>query len=447
VATPIERARAYIERHLWSSEPLEPAPLGWLRSLVQLAIVIGEGFVKDQLLLRAHSLTYLSLLALVPLLALAVTIVGLVGGSDVVLEWIVDQITAGSPGAKEHLLPMVERMDFRALGPLSGGLLIGSTVLAVGAAERALNAVWGVTEQRPWSRRVPDYLAVLVVAPLMLGIAIPLGTGLQSQWLVQRALELPGFEVLYTFGLRQLPTLLITLGFCFVYWFLPNTRVPAGSALLGGLVGSLLFAVAQSLYVTLQVGVAKYDAIFGAIASLPLLMVWLYVSWAIVLLGAEVAYARQTLPLFRREVRGAPAGSAARETIGLSIALACARVFREGGAPWTAEALSDELDVPLRTVRDVLRELSIPGILSPCGGSNVDAFQLGRPMEQIRVADVLLALRGTRDAGVAQVALSRAVEKALAQVDEAAAAPAVSCNLRDLTDRLLAGVDPPEGAS
>ena len=165
-----------------------------------MTIVIGTGFVKDHLLLRAHSLTFLTLLSIIPLLALAVTFIDLVGGSNQILEWAVDQITAGSQEAKDYLMPLVTGLNFRALGPVSGGILIASTVLTIGAAEQALNAVWGVTEQRPWVRRIPDYLAVLVVAPLVAGIALPIATGLQSQALVLKLLEFPAFAFIYETG-------------------------------------------------------------------------------------------------------------------------------------------------------------------------------------------------------------------------------------------------------
>lgn len=429
------RARSFVSENLWSREPL-PAPLSWLRSVTQLGIVIAEGFAKDQLVLRAHSLTYLTVLSIVPLLALVATFASMLDVRERVLDMVLAQIAATVPEAREKLAEWAERLDFGALGPVMGAVLISTTVLALGGIEKALNAIWGVTRQRAWVRRVPDYLAVLVIAPLLLGIAIPLRASLESQWVVQRILEIPALAQAYDFGLTQAPLILVVVAFSFMYWFLPNTEVRARSALLGGVLGGVLFGVGQTLYVTLNVGFAKYNAIFGGFAAAPLFLVWVFFSWAIFLLGAEVAYAHQTLARYRREVRGAPAGPAEREAIGLAIALECGRAFRDGAAPWKVDGLSEHLDVPLRTVRDVTERLADEGLLSPCGEEAGDAFQLGRAAERVRLGDVLRALRGPRAIRFAEPDVTQQVQKALDAVDGAAAKISEDCTLADLVEAL-----------
>ncbi|MBW2373461.1 MAG: YihY/virulence factor BrkB family protein, partial [Deltaproteobacteria bacterium] len=153
----------------------------------------------------------------------------------------------------------------------------------------------------------------------------------------------------------------------------------------------------QGLYVGLQVGAAKYSAVFGSFAALPLIIVWIYFSWSVVLLGAEVAFAHQHLARYRREVRGAVPGLAARESIGLGIALEVARRFAESGEPWTADMLSELLDVRVRTVREILAQLENVGVVAELADEDkVGQYQLGRPAERISVRDVLTALRGER---------------------------------------------------
>jgi membrane protein len=310
-------------------------------------------------------------------------------------------------------------VKFGALGTLGGALLILTTILAVGNVERALNAIWGVTKQRPWVRRIPDYLAVVLISPLLLGVALSLGASLSSPWVVQKLLESPVFATLYDAGLSQAPTVLVIAGFTFLYWFLPNTDVRFRSALLGGTVAGILFGVAQRLYLGLAVGVAQYDAFFGGFAALPLLMVWIYFSWAVALLGAQVAYAHQTLPLYRREVRGAPAGPAARESIGLAVALAIAHAFRHGGRPWDEDALSEHLDVPPRTVRDVIAQLEKGGIVAPLADpTRSGVWQLARPADRVHVIDVVEALRGPRETPLGSHALAAQVESVFAEIDQ-----------------------------
>jgi membrane protein len=351
-------------------------------------------------------------------------------------ELILNQVAAGSPEAAKRIQPFVENLNFAALGVSGAAVFFFTTVLAIGNVEKALNQIWGLKRQRSWERRIPDYLAVLIVSPILLGMALSLGGTFQSQVLVQRMLEVPLFAALWDLGLRQLPLLFATVGFSFIYWFLPNTRVRIVSALLGGIVAAILFSLAQYAYVQFNVGVMRYNTIFGSIAFLPLLMVWLYFCWAIILFGAEVAYAHQTLPLYRREVRGAPAGAAARESIGLAIAIELARAFRDGRAPWSVDALSDFLDVPLRTVREVTGELESVGILVPCAGEPVGGYQIGRPLERIHIDDVLTAVRGSRSAAIGDAHLERLVREVLGDVDRAAAQVSEARTLRDLVEEL-----------
>lgn len=404
---------------------------------MQLSVIIGEGFVRDQLLLRANALTYLSLLALIPLIAIAVSVSTALGvNPGNMTRMILEQVAAGSPRAVEQILPLVENLNFAALGATGAAVLILTTVLAIGNVEQTFNQIWGVKRQRSWERRIPDYLAVLIVSPILLAAALSLGGTLQSQALVQRMLEVPIFAVLHDMGLRQAPFALSAFAFSFLYWFLPNTRVRVTSALLGGIVAAVLFGIAQYAYLSFNVGVMRYNTIFGSLAFLPLLMVWIYFCWAIILLGAEVAYAHQTLQLYRREVRGAPAGAAARESIGLAIAVELARAFHHGRPPWSVDSLSDHLDVPLRTVRDVTGELERAGILVPSAGEPAGGYQIGRPLDRIRVQDVLAAMRGSRDAAIGDAAVARVVSEALGEVDRSASQVSELRTLRDLVEEL-----------
>jgi membrane protein len=375
-------------------------------------------------------------LSLVPLLALAVSIVDLLGASDQLVRVIVAQVAAGSPEAIDYILSLVEGLDFGALGTFGGAILIATTVLTIGNIERALNAIWGVRQQRPWVRRIPDYLAVLVISPLLLGVALSVAASLRSQWVVQRLLELPGFSAVWSLLLALTPMLLAGLGFTFLYWFLPNTTVRASSALLGGLVAGILFAVAQRVYLEFSVGAARANAVFGTFALLPLLLVWIYFSWAIILLGAEVAYAHQTLPQYRREVRGGPLGPAVRETLGLAVTLEVARSFAAGRADWSEESLSDTLDVSLRAVREVVACLEKANVLARRPVEHGEALQLARPAGSIRVADVLAALRGPRRIALTPDEVAATVTEVLSAIDEDAERGAGSRTLEDLVEAI-----------
>ncbi len=152
-----------------------------------------------------------------------------------------------------------------------------------------------------------------------------------------------------------------------MFWFLPNTSVRFWSAALGGAVSAMLILFAQDFYLSFSVGVSRANALFGAFAQLPLLLVWIYVFWAIVLFGAELAFAHQNLASYRQEVRGCSAGPAEREAIGLRATLMIARAFDESSPPETADSLTARLETPIRTVREILRQLEAAGNLVATG--------------------------------------------------------------------------------
>lgn len=437
----LARARAFLADDLWSVQPEHRARLSAIR-LLQFSIMVVEGFVRDRLLLRATGLAYFTVLSVVPLLAFAVSIAGALGvGTETFVGWVVRTFAAGSPSAQAEILALVGNVDFGRLGTVSAAVLFLTTLLAISNVESALNGIWGVAESRGWGRRFSDYLAVLVIGPVLGGLALSLSTSMYHPWLLERLLRITLFERLYHVGLTQLPTLIFSAAFAFLYAFLPNTRVRWTSAAIGGVVAGVLTVAAQRAYLDLSVGVTRANLFFGSFAALPLLFAWIYVLWAVVLFGAEIAFAHQNLAQYRREVRGAPAGPAEREAIGLRVVLEVARRFRDGAEPLDAGALSDVLDVPVRTVREVADRLRSAGILllQVREGSN-EALQLGRPAERVTVAELLAALRGSRERSGGDARLAELVDDVLRELEAGASQAARSRSLADLLEGL-----PPAG--
>ncbi len=383
---------------LWRPDRNEAAAVRLGRQAIQVGVIVSQGLARNHTLLRASALTYFTMLSLIPLLALAIGLVNAFGAGDQIVELVAQQIGAVSPEAGERIVGLVRSVDFRSLGAVGGATLFLTTVLALSNVEAALNFIWGVERQRPFVRRFPDYLAVLVVAPLMLAVAVSLAASLRSDAFVTRLQDVPGLAPLFDVGLRQAPVLLLWGAFTFLYWFLPNTTVRAVPALAGGALAAILFALVQLAYVEFQVGAARANALFGSFAALPILLVWIYLSWAIVLLGAELAFAVQNRASFRQAREGEEPEPAEREAIGLVIATRVARGFRAGEGGCTAEELADSLDVPVRTVRAVLRAFEVAGLVTPRGDPKLDGFQLGRAAENITPGEVLAALRGPEEA-------------------------------------------------
>jgi len=428
-----QRVHRYFERDIWQRRTTGGPLVALGRSALQVLVVVVQGIERDQILMRATALTYFAMLALIPILALAIGLVGAFGVSDELARAVVDKVAAGSPEAGQYILDLVKKVNFASFGAVGGISLFVTTVLGLGTVERSFNKIWGIERERSVMRRFADYLAVLVVAPLLFTAAVSIATSLRSETILQQVLSYPGLAQAYELGLRQTPTGLLLLGFAFLYWFLPNTNVRIGPALLGGLVAAVLFGLAQALYIGFNVGVARSNAIFGSFAALPLLLVWLYVSWIVVLLGCEVAFAAQNLHSFRRARVGEEPRPAAREAIGISVATRVALAFRAGGGI-TDEALAGELDVPVRTVRAILADLEAGGIVSLRGAEERDVYQLGRPAESISVVQVYEALRGSSAPPIHEALHDRSVHALVADVERGVASALGDRTLADLAD-------------
>ncbi len=396
LAARLSALRADLERELWHLDPDEPWIRRGLRATAQLCVLTIWGFESDRLLLRASGLTYITALSVIPMLGVAIAILGMVGGNEALVDFAIVQLTTVAPEVRDVVRGYVENLNLSGFGAIGGAVVFGTAIFALRHLEQTLNDIWGVTSSRSWARRFSDYLAVMVVAPITTGLAVSVATTLQNETIVGRLLEIPGFERIYGFGLNQTPLLILFLGFTFLYWFFPNTTVRLRAAALGGLVAAVLFLVARTVYVKFQVGAATYEAVFGALSAVPLILAWLYACWAVVLLGAEVAFAAQNLGSARREIRAGEASPAHREAVAVELAVAVARAFRDQASPPTAEQLANELGEPVRDVRRLLTELEQAGLLRFVLAREGEDWRVvpGRPIAELSVGDVLRVIRG-----------------------------------------------------
>jgi membrane protein len=396
----LQQGLDWIDDELWQFDPEAPLPIRWLRSSAQLVALTARGFQSDQLLLRASALTYVTALSVIPMLGVVISILGLVGADGAIVDFAIKQLTTLAPDVRDTVRGYVNGLDFRSFGTIGGAILFGMAILALRHLEGTLNDIWAVKSSRSWARRFADYLAVMVVGPISVGVAVSLATTLQSEPVVTYLLENPAFAKIYGLGLTQVPLFFLFAGFTFLFWFFPNTHVELRAAATGGLVAAVLFAAARTIYVNFQVGVATYEAVFGALSAVPLTLAWLYVCWAALLLGAEVAFAMQNLPYARREMRAGTVSPAHRERIAVELAVEVARRFIEGREPPSSVGLADRLDEPIRLVRGLAADLEAAGILRhvQVGDDGTKGYVPSRPLADTTLGDVLRAVRSAGEA-------------------------------------------------
>jgi membrane protein len=362
-----ERARADLER---LERLTHRGPLG----IVRAAVI---GFRNHNDTLWASALTYTFSLSLIPILAVALSAVKGLIGTDVIKPVIEQYLAIKSPELTNRILLYVGHINAATLGAVGGATLLVTVLLTLSTIERALNTIFNVPQERSWIRKFTDYLSMTFTMPVLLAAAVSLKASFATH-----LPRLPGLGWLAA-------TLPIWIGFSFLYLFFPNRRVRWGCAALGGFVAAILLEIGQWGYITFQVSAGRYQAIYGALAAVPILLTWIYIAWTIILVGAELAAAAQgTEPGFSINYRS-PAF--ARAAILVAVFRAAERALSRKAPACTIDSLAAELDAPVATLRPILDQLQEAGIIIELSNNSIasrSGLFLARDSSELTVAEV-----------------------------------------------------------
>ena len=434
--TLIDRSRNFLEHDLWEMDAADQR--WWRRFLLnqgQILALVVRGFVADGCMLRASALTFTTLLSLVPMLALVFSVLKGFGVQNELEPLLLDQLAVGGGTAVTKIVEYINNTNVARLGTYGLVFLIFTVLTLLSNIEESFNSVWGVKETRPLLRRFTDYFSVVTIGPLLVVVAISMTSTLRSQQLIITLVKYDYVGEVLLFMFEILPFMVMWLVFAGLYLFMPNIKVSPRAALIGGVFGGTLWQLSQWGYLSFQVGVARYNAIYGTMAALPILMVWIYLSWMIVLLGLEMTYATQNLRTIRQDLRGPRVNFASLEFIALTVLLFVSRRFYAGKPALGQEELSSELDVPPRLLRTILDELTRLGFLvATTEESDLNGYQPARALEKIRLYDVIrgLAVDGT-DYSQLRKSCERGVVAGIEETLQAAERQALSeMTLRDL---------------
>ena len=385
------RLRNFFVEDLWSADLSD---LRWWRKFLlqqgQLWTVVFRGFFTDRCILRASALTFTTLLSVVPLLALMFSVLKGLGVQNTLQSLLLEKLAAGSGDVVTLIITYINNTNVASLGTFGLVFLVMTVLTLLSNIEKSFNKVWGVDETRPLLRRFTDYFSVVTIGPIFVVVAISMTSTLKSQTLVQGLMERAYVGEIVLLLFKILPFMVMWLVFAGLYLFMPNTKVNPRAALLGGICGGTLWQLGQWLYLELQVGVARYNAIYGTMAALPVFMVWIYLSWAIVLFGLEFTYATQNLASIRQEIRGQAREFVNRELVALTILVFLGRRFYRGEPALEQEKIAVGLEIRPRLLRDVLETLRKQGYVAKISGENeASAYQPGCALEAIRIHDFL----------------------------------------------------------
>jgi membrane protein len=343
---------------------------------------------------RAAGLVYTTLLSLVPFLAVTFSVLKAFDVHQMiepVLAQALEPLGSKGQDITAQVIEFVSNIKVGVLGVLGIAGLLYTTYSLIDKIEATLNAIWRVRQGRSWGRKFTDYLSVVLVGPVLVMTAFGLLASVQSTTLVQRILELQPFGYVAVLAAQFMPFVLLSGLFTFLYKFVPNTTVRVTSALVGGVTAAILWGLAGGAFAAFVVASANYSAIYSGFAILILFLLWLYIGWVIILVGAQVAFFHQYPAAYRTQFLWAHNTYAFRERLALVLLLQITRRYLQGAPPSRPSDLACEIDVPVSLVEEQVDDLVRYGVL--CQIVQPEGIGLVKPPELILVAEVLETIR------------------------------------------------------
>ena len=391
---------------IWQVHRGERPAVQWLLiRLMRTAILSVQGFARHHGTLRASALTFFTLLSLVPVAAMAFGIAKGFGFERRLQQELLDKFSAQQEVVQQVIAFAQNMLDNTRGGMIAGigvVVLFWAVVKVLSNIENSFNHIWGV-RSRTFVRKLSDYLTIMLICPVLM-----IMSGSVTVFITHQVTVISGrFELLQMVGpaiyvgLKLLPYALIWVLFTLIYMIMPNTRVRFDGALLAGVIAGSAYQVIQAVYIHFQIIVAKYNAIYGSFAALPLFLLWLQISWFIVLLGAEISHAYQNADRVDETADGRTLSISQLRLLALTICRHIVQLFHQGRPAQTTSQIADALSFSPALV-DKLADLLVQGevLTRTVNAANGDhALQPARDIGSLTVQTVIAAMEDVGDNG------------------------------------------------
>jgi len=371
------------------------------RSIVhvsRVAYCVIRDLLDGMLTLQAMSLVYTTLLSLVPLIAVSFSVLKGFGVHNQVEPMLMSLLEPLGEKGQEitlRIIEFVENTKAGVLGSLGLVLLFYTVVSLIQKIERSFNFTWRISKSRPFAQRFSDYLSVVLLGPLLIFSAIGITASVMGSEVVKGLMSYEGIGWLISFIARLLPYIFVIAAFTVIYIFVPNTRVKIKAALAGACVAGILWETVGWAFASFVVNSAKYTAIYSAFATLIFFMIWLYLCWMILLIGASIAFYVQN-PEFRTASKQVEVSSSIRmkEKLALLIMTAASQAFYKDDHPVDEKTLSEHFKLSPIMLIPIIEQLVAGKLLLRTNGESVGLVP-AHPPETISVLDVLKIIRET----------------------------------------------------
>ena len=380
----------WLERLLFDSAS-QSRSIAWTRlaRFLRYPYAVLRDLWHGGLTLRAMSLVYTTLLSIVPLLAFAFAVFK---GMNVhrELEPLIYEffkpIGGNAAQLTARVMGFVDNISSGVLGSLGLAFLLYSVVSMIQKIEESQNFVWHVERPRSFARRVSEYLSLMVVGPIIVVATFGLSSTAKHSAIMRSVARLEPFGALLTMAGRVAPYVIVSAFFTFLYMFIPNTRVRFVPALIGGLTAGLLWVAVGAAFGAFVTHMSNLTLVYASFAILLTALIWIYVAWLVLLIGAQLSFYVQNPQYLRRGQQEIRITGSLAEQLALNVMVLIGQSYRGGEPGWTTSRLAARLEVPSAPLATVIRSLESGGLVV---ATEDERLLPGRDMSEIELSQIV----------------------------------------------------------
>jgi membrane protein len=411
-------------------------PWGATLRVVRYPAALIRDWLRGEISVQAMSLAYTTLLSIVPLMVFSFSILkglGARGDLRFLLHEFLRPLGAAESELTESIMQFVSNMRGVLLGSIGLAFLVYTVVTTIQKVETSFNFVWRVERPRSLARRFTEYVSIMILGPILLAVALGLLAAAQKTEFAQR-LDAIAPVAWFLGGLAKVvPYLIVTLVFTFMYRFIPNTKVDLRAALWGGVTAGIIWALVGRMFTAFILYSSSLVVVYTGFAIVLTTLIWVYLSWLILLIGAQLAFYMQFPQYLRHGQEPFELTGRDREQVAMSVMYLIGRDYTDGKNPWSGQRLAAELDIPSIALAPILNCLEEARLIVL---TEQLQFVPGRDPEGIRLFEIFDAVRALHS-GRLGVTL-RPVGPAVAVLNETESAMRGPLKLQSLKD-LIAG--------
>jgi len=432
----ITKIKFFFQTTLWQQQDHANILWRWITNSLRVSYIVIRELATGELNLRAMSLVFTTLLSLVPLIAVAFSVLKAFGVHNQIEPFLLSVMEPLGPKGAEisaNIIGFVQNVKVGVLGSLGVAMLFYTIIALIQKIENAFNFVWRVKRARTLARRFTDYLSVVMIGPVLVFTALGITATVLNHEVIQSLQGIEPFGTLILFMSQLVPYLMIILAFTFLYKFIPNTQVDLSPALIGATVAGVLWVTVGTMFASFVASSTNYTAIYSSFAILFFFMIWLYLAWFILLTGSQVAFYLQHPKLVSLGGKSYDLSPRLRDKEGLWLMTLIARRFCQQKSPMTLYELEEETSLTGDTLQQLLTILEQGDLLAELVADET-CYIPAHDLSNITISMILHCLRTAEETAFVSTKIvpDSAVNQLLQKVNQAQETALAELTLRDL---------------